>query len=127
MALGKNKPNHTGPKNGGGHWGNREDAKTISNKNRRADDKAKIVQGVQTNMADNTEQLVDFMQLLHSQKSKNSAIETMANVALDELENEIGKDKLDGFYQQLEEILGDKGKLTIDEMVAVIRSRSAAE
>lgn len=33
------KTEHTGAKNGGGYWGRREDAKKLSRKRRRANDK----------------------------------------------------------------------------------------
>ena len=41
MSLGKRKrkSEHAGAKNGGGHWGTREEAKQISKKVRRAQDK----------------------------------------------------------------------------------------
>jgi hypothetical protein len=40
MSLGrKTKTEHNGAKNGGGYWGNREEAKKISNKVRRQIDK----------------------------------------------------------------------------------------
>ena len=44
MSLGKRKrkSEHAGAKNGGGHWGSREEAKAISKKVRRSNDKAVI-------------------------------------------------------------------------------------
>jgi hypothetical protein len=41
MSLGKrkHKSEHTGAKNGGGHWGTREEAKRASKKQRRCADK----------------------------------------------------------------------------------------
>jgi hypothetical protein len=38
----KIKTEHNGAKNGGGHWGKRDEAKRISKKIRRADDKISI-------------------------------------------------------------------------------------
>ena len=40
----KNKTEHTGAKNGGGHWGTRAEAKAISKKHRRENSKSEIVQ-----------------------------------------------------------------------------------
>lgn len=44
MSLGKrkNKSEHSGAKNGGGHWGTRNEAKQISKKSRRSRDKEEI-------------------------------------------------------------------------------------
>lgn len=38
------KPNHNGPKNGGGHWGKRSEAKRISRKLRRKEDHDRIME-----------------------------------------------------------------------------------
>ena len=40
----KSKTEHTGAKNGGGHWGPRAEAKTISKKHRRENSKSEIAQ-----------------------------------------------------------------------------------
>ncbi len=43
MSLGKHqKTEHSGAKNGGGHWGDRAEAKRISKKRRRENEKAEI-------------------------------------------------------------------------------------
>ena len=45
MSLAKRskmKTEHSGAKNGGGHWGTRAEAKNISKKHRRENDKAQI-------------------------------------------------------------------------------------
>ena len=43
MSLGKRqKTEHTGAKNGGGHWGDRTEAKRISSKRRRENEKSEI-------------------------------------------------------------------------------------
>lgn len=43
MSLGRRqKTEHAGAKNGGGHWGDRVEAKRVSKKVRRANDKAAI-------------------------------------------------------------------------------------
>jgi hypothetical protein len=44
MSLGKrkHKSEHTGAKNGGGHWGHRAEAKQVSRKQRRSDGQALI-------------------------------------------------------------------------------------
>ena len=45
MSLAKrsrNKTEHSGAKNGGGHWGTRVEAKTASKKHRRENDKKAI-------------------------------------------------------------------------------------
>lgn len=43
MSLGRRqKTEHAGAKNGGGHWGDRVEAKRVSKKVRRANDKATI-------------------------------------------------------------------------------------
>ena len=43
----KNKTEHTGAKNGGGHWGTRAEAKSISKKHRRENSKSEIVRATQ--------------------------------------------------------------------------------
>jgi hypothetical protein len=48
MSLGKIKTEHAGAKNGGGHWGHRNDAKAISKKQRRKGSK-KIIRTAMRN------------------------------------------------------------------------------
>lgn len=40
--MSRMKTEHTGGKNGGGHWGTRDEAKTLSKSARRRDDKASV-------------------------------------------------------------------------------------
>lgn len=43
MSLGKRqKTEHSGAKNGGGHWGDRAEAKRVSKKRRRENEKSEI-------------------------------------------------------------------------------------
>jgi len=42
----KIQPEHSGAKNGGGHWGTREEAKTSSKKVRRANDKKEVAEAL---------------------------------------------------------------------------------
>ena len=42
--LGHIKTEHAGPKNGGGYWGRRAEAKAVSKRRRRANDKRAIAE-----------------------------------------------------------------------------------
>jgi hypothetical protein len=48
MAIKVRKTDHAGPKNGGGHWGNRSEAKAGSRKKRRAIAKRLVRESQQT-------------------------------------------------------------------------------